>query len=310
MPTDQLKEEILQLKKEKDFVILAHYYQSQEVKDVADYIGDSLFLAQTAKNVKAANIIMAGVYFMAETVKILNPEAHVFLPDFNAGCSLADSVNADDLKKYRNENPGCRIISYINCSAEVKAVSDIICTSSNAVKIANLYKDDKHVLFVPDSNLGKYVNSVTGLNMHLWNGSCIVHEAFSMEKLMKLIDANPGAVIIAHPESPAYILRYASFIGSTTALIDFAKKSSGKIFIIATEAGIIDEMKSACPEKKFIPAPANEDNTCACSECAYMKMITLNKILKCMKENSGEISMNPDLISLALKPLDLMLKTS
>lgn len=310
MPTDQLKEEILQLKKEKNFVILAHYYQSQEVKEVADFIGDSLFLAQTAKRLKTNNIIMAGVYFMAETVKILNPEAHVFLPDFNAGCSLADSVNADDLKKYKAKNPGCKIISYINCSAEVKAVSEIICTSSNAVKIANLYKDSDHVLFVPDGNLGKYVNSVTGLNMHLWNGSCIVHEAFSMEKLIKLIDTNPGAVIIAHPESPAYILRYASFIGSTTALIDFTKKSPDKIFIIATEAGIIDEMKNACPDKKFIPAPANENNTCACSECAYMKMTTLNKILKCIKENTGEITMEPELITQALLPLELMLKTS
>ncbi|MBX7093754.1 MAG: quinolinate synthase NadA [Flavobacteriales bacterium] len=310
MEANTLKKEIIALKKEKQVIVLAHYYQTAEIKEIADYIGDSLFLAQQAKKLKCDKIVMAGVYFMAEMVKILNPTAKVMIPDPLAGCSLADSICAEDLRKFRSKNPDFKIISYINCSAEVKAESDIICTSSNAVKIAKLFSPNEKILFVPDANLGQYVNNVAEMDMWLWNGTCIVHDAFSMEKLMKILSDFPGTPLIAHPEAPPYILRISSFIGSTSALLDYIKTAEESSFIIATEAGILDEMRRACPNKTFIPAPIRENNTCACSECAYMKLITLPKILNCLQNETHQVDVPDELIRKARIPLNLMLQHS
>jgi quinolinate synthase len=305
-----LKERILELKKEKNAVILAHYYQESDVQDVADYVGDSLGLSQEAMKVDANIILFAGVHFMAETAKILNPTKKVILPDLNAGCSLAESCPADSFEKFIDAHPGHVVITYINCSAEVKALTDIVCTSSNAVKIVESIPKETPIIFAPDKNLGKYIIHKTGRDMLLWDGACVVHEAFSLDKLIALYKENPDAKIIAHPESETHILKTAAYIGSTAGMIDFVKKDPNKKFIVATEAGILHKMQQEVPDKILIPAPAEEDNTCACSECPYMKMNTLQKVYDCLLNESPEITVPNEIIKKALIPIERMLELS
>ncbi|WP_366182647.1 quinolinate synthase NadA [Flavobacterium ovatum] len=305
-----LKEKILALKKEKNAVILAHYYQESDIQDVADYVGDSLGLSQEAVKADADIILFAGVHFMAETAKILNPSKKVILPDANAGCSLADSCPPDLFKKFTDAHPDHIVITYVNCSAEVKALTDIVVTSSNAVKIVNSIPKDKPIIFAPDKNLGKYVMEVTGREMLLWDGSCVVHEAFSLEKLLDLYKEHPDAKIIAHPESETHILQTAKYIGSTAGMIDFVKTDPNHKYIVATEAGILHKMQQEVPNKILIPAPAKEDNTCACSECGYMKMNTLQKLYNCLLNESPEVTVPEDIIKKALIPIERMLELS
>lgn len=303
-------EAIKLLKEEKNAVILAHYYQDGEIQDLADYVGDSLGLSQKAAETDADMIVFAGVHFMAETAKILNPTKTVVLPDLEAGCSLADSAPADDFKAFIEAHPDHTVITYINCTAEVKALSDIICTSSNAVKIVESLPVDEKIIFAPDKNLGKFVMEQTGRDMVLWDGACMVHEAFSIDKLIKLKQENPEAEIIAHPESESHILKTATFVGSTTALLNYVKNSDGGTFIVATEAGILHEMERENPTKRILPAPSNEDNTCACAECFYMKMNTLEKLYLCMKNESPELTLPQHLIDKAYIPMQRMLDIS
>jgi quinolinate synthase len=305
-----LKERILQLKKEKNAVILAHYYQEADIQDVADYVGDSLGLSQEAMKVDADIILFAGVHFMAETAKILNPTKKVILPDLKAGCSLAESCPADKFKKFIDAHPRHVVITYVNCSAEVKALTDIVCTSSNAVKIVESIPKETPIIFAPDKNLGKYIIQKTGRDMLLWDGSCVVHEAFSLDKLIALYKENPDAKIIAHPESETHILKTAAYIGSTAGMIEFVKTDSNKKFIVATEAGILHKMKQEVPDKILIPAPSEEDNTCACSECGYMKMNTLQKVYDCLLNETPEISVPDDIMKKALIPIERMLELS
>jgi quinolinate synthase len=305
-----LKEQILELKKEKNAVILAHYYQESDIQDVADYVGDSLGLSQEAMKVDADIIVFAGVHFMAETAKILNPTKKVILPDLKAGCSLAESCPPDLFKKFTEAHPDHIVITYVNCSAEVKALTDIVCTSSNAVKIVESIPKDKPIIFAPDKNLGKYIIEKTGREMLLWDGSCVVHEAFSLDKLIALYKENPDAKIIAHPESETHILKTAAYIGSTAGMIEFVKKDPSKKFIVATEAGILHKMKQEVPDKILIPAPAKDDNTCACSECGYMKMNTLQKLYNCLATESPEINVPEDIMKKALIPIQRMLELS
>ena len=305
-----LKEQILELKKEKNAVILAHYYQESDIQDVADYVGDSLGLSQEAMKVDADIIVFAGVHFMAETAKILNPTKKVILPDLKAGCSLAESCPPDLFKKFTDAHPDHIVITYVNCSAEVKALTDIVCTSSNAVKIVESIPKDKQIIFAPDKNLGKYIIEKTGREMLLWDGSCVVHEAFSLDKLIALYKENPDAKIIAHPESETHILKTAAYIGSTAGMIEFVKKDPSKKFIVATEAGILHKMKQEVPDKILIPAPAKDDNTCACSECGYMKMNTLQKLYNCLLTESPEINVPEDIMKKALIPIERMLELS
>ncbi len=303
-----LVEEIKSLKKKMNAVILAHYYQDDDIQDLADYIGDSLQLAQAAERTDADVIVFAGVHFMAETAKILNPNKLVLLPDLNAGCSLAEGCPAPLLQRFKDKNPDHILISYINCSADVKAISDIICTSSNAVKIINQLPIDQKIIFAPDRNLGRYVIKQTGREMKLWQGACIVHETFSDRKITKLKFENPNAKIIAHPECEEVILKNADFIGSTSALLDFVIKDSANEFIVATEPGIIHQMELKAPGKKYIPAPP--ENNCNCNECPYMKLNTLEKLYLCMKDKKPEITMSDDLLKKALVPLKRMLEMS
>jgi quinolinate synthase len=305
-----LKEKILELKKEKNAVILAHYYQEADIQDVADYVGDSLGLSQEAMKVDADIILFAGVHFMAETAKILNPTKKVILPDLKAGCSLAESCPADKFKKFIDEHPGHVVITYVNCSAEVKALTDIVCTSSNAVKIVESIPKETPIIFAPDKNLGKYIIQKTGRDMLLWDGSCVVHEAFSLDKLIALYKENPDAKIIAHPESETHILKTAAYIGSTAGMIEFVKTDPSNKFIVATEAGILHKMKQEVPHKILIPAPSEEDNTCACSECGYMKMNTLQKVYDCLLNETPEISVPDDIMKKALVPIERMLELS
>ena len=305
-----LKERILELKKEKNAVILAHYYQEADIQDVADYVGDSLGLSQEAMKADADIILFAGVHFMAETAKILNPTKKVILPDLNAGCSLAESCPADLFEKFTKAHPDHIVITYVNCSAEVKALTDIVCTSSNAVKIVESIPKDKPIIFAPDKNLGKYIIEKTGRDMLLWDGSCVVHEAFSFDKLVELYKQNPDAQIIAHPESETHILKTANYIGSTAGMIDYVKTNPSMKFIVATEAGILHKMKQEVPDKILIPAPAKEDNTCACSECGYMKMNTLQKVYNCLLNESPEINVPEDIMKKALIPIQRMLELS
>lgn len=300
--------EIEKLKKEKNAVILAHYYQEADIQDIADYIGDSLGLAQEAAKTNADMIVFAGVHFMAETAKILNPTKKVVLPDLNAGCSLADSAPADAFKKFKDAHPGHIVISYINCTAAIKALSDIICTSSNAQKIVESLPEDQPIIFAPDKNLGAYINKQTGRNMVLWNGACMVHEIFSIDKILKLKTQYPTAKLLAHPECEEAVLKFADFIGSTTQILQYAKKDSCGEFIVATEAGILHQMEKDSPQKHFIPAPPN--NACACNDCPYMKMNTLEKLFICMKYELPEIIMDEDLRIAAKKPIDKMLEIS
>lgn len=305
-----LQQAIRQLKLEKDAVILAHYYQEEAIQEVADFIGDSLALAQQAKRCTQSIIVFAGVHFMAETAKILNPEKKVLLPDLNAGCSLAESCPPEKFKAFLERHPGHIVVTYINCSAEIKALSDYVCTSSNAATIIESIPKDQPIIFAPDRNLGKYLNAITGRNMLLWDGSCVVHEAFSFDKLMALHREHPDAQIIAHPESETHILETASYIGSTAGMIHYVKNSPKDKFIIATEAGILYKMQLQVPHKTLIPAPAVEDNTCACSECAYMKVNTLQKLHDCLLYETPEIAIGEDLRRRALQPIERMLDLS
>lgn len=305
-----LVKEIKRLKEEKNAVILAHYYQVAEIQDIADYVGDSLQLSQKAAETDADIIVFAGVHFMAETAKILNPTKMVVLPDLKAGCSLADSCPPEAFEKFTKAHPDHVVITYVNCSAEIKALSDIVCTSSNAVKIVESVPKDTPIIFAPDKNLGHYVSKQTGRDLLLWDGSCIVHEAFSIDKLIELHKKYPDYKIIAHPESEEHILNTATYIGSTSGMINFVKAHPEEKFIVATEAGILHKMQLEMPDTELIPAPAVEDNTCACSECHFMKMNTLQKLYDCLLNESPQIEVPEHIRERALLPIERMLELS
>jgi len=307
-PAIDLFAEIERLKKEKNAILLAHYYQEPDIQDVADFIGDSLGLAQQAEKTNADIIVFAGVHFMAETAKILNPNKKVLLPDLKAGCSLSDSAPPGLFRLFKEKHPDHIVITYINCSAGMKALSDIICTSSNAEKIIDSLPKDQKIIFAPDKNLGAYLNKKTGRNMVLWNGACMVHEIFSLEKIIRLKIRHPYARVIAHPECEAPVLALADFIGSTTALLKYTEKSDAKEFIVVTETGILHQMQKSNPNKTFIPAPPN--NSCACNDCPHMKLNTLEKLYLCMEYETPEITMAEDLRLAALKPIQRMLEIS
>lgn len=301
--------EINRLRKEKNAVILAHYYQIPEIQDIADYIGDSLALAQFAQNVKEDVIILAGVYFMAETAKIVNPNKKVIIPDKNAGCSLADSCPADKFQNFIQNYPKAVVVSYVNTSAEVKALTDIVCTSTNAEKIINSIPADKEIIFGPDRNLGNYLASKTNRKLIIWDGACHVHEEFSIEKILKLKKEYPNAKIIAHPECTKPVIIISDFVGSTSGLLNYVLQDNAKEYIVATESGIIHQMRKNCPSKTFIPAPPN-DSTCACNDCKFMKLITLEKIYNSLLTLSTEIILNDDIINRAKLSVLAMLKLS
>ena len=307
-PTLDLFDEIEKLKQQKNAVILAHYYQEPDIQDIADYIGDSLGLSQQAEKTDAGIIVFAGVHFMAETAKILSPSKKVLLPDIKAGCSLADSCPPHLFKKFKEAYPDHLVITYVNCTAELKAMSDIVCTSSNAVGIVESLPKDQKIIFGPDKNLGAYVAKKTGRDLVLWNGACMVHEIFSREKIIKLKERHPGAKLLAHPECEEVILKMADYIGSTTGIIKYATKSPDKEFIVATEAGIIHQMEKENPGKTFIPAPPN--NNCACNDCPHMKRNTLEKLYLCLKNELPEIFVPQDIIERAVKPIERMLEIS
>ncbi|MFT4204562.1 MAG: quinolinate synthase NadA [Chitinophagaceae bacterium] len=307
-PTLDLFEEINKLKKEKNAVILAHFYQDGDIQDIADYIGDSLGLAQTAAKTDADMIVFAGVHFMAETAKILNPTKKVVLPDLNAGCSLADSAPADAFRRFKAQYPDHIVVSYINCTAEIKALSDIICTSSNAKAIIDSVSEDQPIIFAPDKNLGAYINKVTGRNMVLWNGSCMVHEIFSLEKILRLKTRHPEAKVLAHPECEEAVLQVSDFVGSTTQILKYAQRDDCQTFIVVTETGILHQMMKDSPDKTFIPAPP--DNGCACNDCPHMKLNTLEKLYLCMKYEQPELLMDETLRVAAKKPIERMLEIS
>ncbi|WP_064966480.1 quinolinate synthase NadA [Tenacibaculum ovolyticum] len=309
-PNIDYVEEILKLKKEKNAVILAHYYQIDEIQEIADFVGDSLALAQKAAETKADMIVFAGVHFMAETAKILNPNKKVLLPDLLAGCSLADSCPPEKFADFKKKHPNHKVVTYINCSADIKALSDIVCTSSNARKIIDSFPEDQPLIFAPDRNLGDYLNKETGRDMLLWDGACMVHEAFSMEKLIDLYKDHPDAELIAHPESEAHMLKVAKYIGSTSGLLSHVRNSKKEKFIVATEAGILFQMMQENPDKTIIPAPAKDDNTCACSECAYMKLNTMKKLYLCLKHELPNIEVDKELAKKAILPIERMLALS
>ncbi len=307
-PTLDLFAEIEKLKKEKNAILLAHYYQESDIQDVADYIGDSLGLAQYAAKTKADIIVFAGVHFMAETAKILNPKKKVLLPDLKAGCSLSDSCPPPLFAKFKEKHPDHMVISYINCSAGIKALSDLICTSGNAQKMINCLPKEQKIIFAPDKNLGAYINKQTGRDMILWNGACMVHEIFSVEKITKLKERHPNALLLAHPECEEVLLSIADFVGSTTQILNYSKNSPCQEFIVATETGIIHQMIKDSPGKTFIPAPPN--NSCACNDCPHMKLNTLEKLYLCMKYETPEITMDEDLRLAAKQPIDKMMDMS
>jgi quinolinate synthase len=300
--------QIITLKKKKKAILLAHYYQISEIQELADFVGDSLALSQYAHKTKANIIVFAGVHFMAETAKILNPGKKVIIPDTEAGCSLADSCPPKEFKKFIRKYPGHIIVSYINCSAEIKAMSDVICTSGNAVKIVESFSPNQKIIFAPDKNLGSYINSVTGRNMVLWDGTCEVHDVLKAEMIIKMKEEHPDAKLIAHPECKAVILAMADYIGSTTGLLNFTVKDSARKFIVATETGIIYQMKKFSPDKEFLIVPTDE--TCSCNDCPYMKLNTLPKLLRCLENETPEISLTPELIEKARKPILRMLELS
>jgi quinolinate synthase len=299
---------IADLKRELNAVVLAHYYQDPDIQDVADYLGDSLGLSQQAAKTNADVIVFAGVHFMAETAKILNPNKLVLLPDLNAGCSLADSCPPAEFAKFKEKYPDHLVISYINCTAEIKAMSDIICTSANAVKIVQQIPESQPIIFAPDRNLGQYVMRQTGRDMVLWEGSCMVHETFSEKKIVQLKIQHPDAEVIAHPECESSVLHHADYIGSTTALLKYCQQSNGRSFIVATESGILHQMQKAAPNKHFIPAPPM--NNCACNECPHMRLNTLEKLYLAMKNRTPEITLPESTRSAALRPIDRMLEMS
>lgn len=307
-PKHGVEDEIRRLKRELNAVILAHFYQESEIQDVADFIGDSLQLSQQASRTEADVIVFAGVHFMAETAKILNPTRQVLLPDLNAGCSLADSCPPHLFKPFRERYADHLVINYINCSAEIKAMSDIICTSSNAEKIINSIPRERPILFGPDRNLGRYLMKKTGRDLRLWQGACTVHETFSEQKLLRLKVRHPGAKVLAHPECEERLLRNADYVGSTTGILNYVKHDPGQEFIVATEPGIIHAMEKECPGKIFIPAPP--ENSCACNECPHMRLNTMGKLYLCMKNRSPEITMDEELRIRALRPIQRMLEMS
>lgn len=304
-----IREEILRLKKEKNAVILGHYYIEGELQDISDFVGDSLALAQQAAKTTADIIVFVGVHFMAETAKIINPAKKVILPDLKAGCSLAESAPIGDFREFKAKYPDHKVISYINCTADLKTETDIVCTSSNAVKIVNSFPEDEKLIFGPDKNLGNYINSITGRNMVLWNGACMVHEQYSVEKIVDLMEAHPDAEMIAHPECEKPVLLLAKHIGSTAALLKYVQESSAKKFIVATESGILHQMKKVCPDKIFIPAPSN-DSTCACNDCSYMKLNSMRKLYLCLKNELPEVTLSDEVIEKARKPIERMLAIS
>ncbi|MDQ2179141.1 quinolinate synthase NadA [Marinifilum sp. D714] len=303
-----MREKVLQLAKEKNAVILAHYYQTPDIQEIADFKGDSLALAQKATEVDADIILFAGVHFMAETAKILNPNTKVLLPDLEAGCSLAESCPAGDFAKFKAKYPDHMVISYINCSAEIKTLSDLICTSGNAVQLVESLPKDQKIIFAPDKNLGRYINEVTGRDMVLWDGTCEVHDILSAEKIMKMKLENPDATLIAHPECPQPVLMLADFVGSTTAMLKYTKQSDAQKFIVATETGILHQMKKDSPEKEFLIVPADE--TCSCNDCAYMKLNTMEKIYLALKNEQPEIILPDDIMENAKAPIVKMLEMS
>jgi quinolinate synthase len=307
--TEQNILDIKRLKAEKNAIILAHYYQTGDIQDIADFVGDSLALSQKAASNSADIIIFAGVKFMAETAKILAPGKKVLLPDLNAGCSLANSCKAEDFEKFLNENPGRTVISYVNTTAEIKALSDIICTSSNAVQIVESLPLEEKIIFAPDRNLGNYILNKTGRDIVIWNGTCHVHEEFSLEAILRLKKENPDAKIIVHPECELPVRMIADFIGSTSSLLQFTKKDKGNCYIVATEVGIIHQMKKENPGKTYIPAPP-KDSTCGCSECSFMKLITIEKILNCLKNEEPEIIIDNKTLIRAQKPIQRMMEIS
>ena len=319
MDNEQLIEEINRLRREKKAIIMAHYYQTADIQSIADFIGDSLALAQKAKTTDTEIIVLCGVHFMGETANIICPDKKVLVPDIHAGCSLADSCKAEDLKKFKEEHPGYTVISYVNTTAEVKALTDVCVTSSNARKIVETFPKDAKLIFGPDRNLGNYINSVTGRQMLLWNGACHVHERFSVEAIVKLKKQYPAAKVLAHPECKAPVLALADVVGSTAALLEYAKKSDFNEFLVATESGILFEMKRACPEKKFIPVPPEMSESfdkegniipCACNECNYMRMNTMQKVYDCLKNEMNEIHVDPEIARKAIGCIDRMLELS
>jgi len=306
----ELFDEIRRLKEEKNAVLLAHYYQEPAIQEISDFVGDSLGLSQQAAKTGADIIVFAGVHFMAETAKIINPAKKVIIPDLMAGCSLAESCPPDDFRKFLDLHPDHVVITYINCSAEIKTMSDIVCTSSNAEKIIESVPRDQPIIFAPDKNLGKYLIEKTGRDMILWDGACLVHEAFAIDKILTLHSEHPDAKFIAHPESTPEVLKVASYIGSTSGMINHVKTNPATKFIVATEAGILHQMQKEVPHKTFIPAPAKEDNTCACSECGFMKMNTLEKLYMCLKNEAPEVDVSQEIRAQAIVPIQRMLDLS
>ena len=313
LKTEELKAEIRRMCQEKDAIILAHYYTIGDIQDIADFVGDSLALARKAAETDAKIMVMCGVHFMAETCKLLSPEKMVLCPDLAAGCSLADSCKAEDLKKFKEEHPGYQVISYVNTTAAVKALTDVVVTSGNAKKVVDQLPKDAKLIFGPDYNLGNYINEVTGRDMLLWNGGCHVHERFSVEKIIELKRQYPEAVVMAHLECKAPVLALADVKGSTATMLNYAQQSEAKQFIVATEAGILHEMQRTCPDKEFIPVPPEISESgleCSCNECQYMKMNTLEKVYNCMKNESPQIEIDPEIAKEAVKPINRMLELS
>ncbi len=308
-PKMKLVEEIKRLKEEKNAVILSHFYVDGDLQDIADYVGDSLGLAQAAANTEAELIVFVGVHFMAETAKIINPNKKVILPDLKASCSLAESAPADKFAEFKAQYPDHKVITYINATAALKTMTDIVCTSANAKQIVESFPKGQKLIFAPDKNLGGYINSITGRDMVLWDGACMVHEQYSVEKIIDLMDKNPEAEFIAHPECEKPVLLLAKHIGSTTALLNYVKKSEAKKFIVATESGILHQMTKACPDKIFIPAPS-ADSTCACNDCSYMKLNSLQKLYTCLKHELPEVTLPEDVIEKARIPIQRMLEIS
>lgn len=306
---EELIDEIRRLKKEKNAVIMAHYYQQGDIQDVADYIGDSLALAQIAAGIEEPVIVLCGVHFMGETAKILCPDKTVLVPDESAGCSLADSCDADEFAAFIKEHPGHTVVSYVNTTARVKALTDIVVTSGNARKIIESLPEDEKIIFGPDRNLGNYINSVTGRNMVLWDGACHVHEKFSLEKIIEIKKEHPEALLLVHPECKRPLQLIADKIGSTAVLLKFAKESDAKEFIVATESGILHEMQKQCPDKVFIPAPST-DSTCGCNDCSFMKLNTLEKLRNCLRDGQPEVIVDEALAIDARKPIERMLELS
>lgn len=306
---EDLKNAINELKKTKNAVVLGHYYQRGEVQDVADYVGDSLALAQWAARTEAEIIVMCGVHFMGETAKILCPDKKVLVPDLAAGCSLADSCPADRFEAFVKAHPGYTVISYVNTTAAIKALTDVVVTSSNARQIVESFPKDEKIIFGPDRNLGNYINSVTGRNMLIWDGACHVHEQFSVEKIVEIKRGHPAAKVLAHPECKGAVLKLADVVGSTAALLKYATAHPENEYIVATESGILHEMRRQCPSTTFIPAPP-ADSTCACNECSYMRLNTLEKLHACLRDETPEIQVDPDIARKAVRPIQRMLEIS